>query len=227
VKTIDGVRVAFIGTVTTDTARMVDPQGIKDIDGDQLEAANRVADKISNGDLADVTALPRTRVVGVEPVRCGRHRPVGLRHPHPRGIQPHRRHRLRAHAPDIRVQRAVAPAGSCDRSSRRRSTARRSASSLQYDTDAHELVSATGSTQALAKAYPADAAVASMVAGFTAQASTIGSKPVGAITADILRGGKGGSDAESSRRWATPSPTSISGPRAPTRPTRARRRRSR
>ena len=108
VKTIDGVRVAFIGTVTTDTARMVDPQGIKDIDfGDQLEAANRVADKISNGDLADVTVLlthsgssvsNQCDAVATDPSDFGTLI---------RGASSHIDAIVSAaHAPDIRVQRA-------------------------------------------------------------------------------------------------------------------------
>ena len=197
VKTIDGVRVAFIGTVTTDTARMVDPQGIKDIDfGDQLEAANRVADKISNGDLADVTVLlthsgssvsNQCDAVATDPSDFGTLI---------RGASSHidaivSAHTHQTYACNVQVGssgklRPVIQAAEYGKALGQLS--------LQYDTDAHELVSATGSTQALAKAYPADAAVASMVAGFTAQAITIGSKPVGAITADILRGGKGGSD---------------------------------
>jgi 5'-nucleotidase len=197
VKTIDGVRVAFIGTVTTDTARMVDPQGIKDIDfGDQLEAANRVADKISNGDLADVTVLlthsgssvsNQCDAVATDPSDFGTLI---------RGASSHidaivSAHTHQTYACNVQVGssgklRPVIQAAEYGKALGQLS--------LQYDTDAHELVSATGSTQALAKAYPADAAVASMVAAFTAQASTIGSKPVGAITADILRGGKGGSD---------------------------------
>ena len=58
VKEVDGVRVAFIGTVTTQTAVMVSPTGIADIEfGDQLEAATRVADRIEEEDLADVVIL--------------------------------------------------------------------------------------------------------------------------------------------------------------------------
>ncbi|MGV9193808.1 choice-of-anchor I family protein [Microbacterium sp. MC2] len=58
VETVDGVRIAFIGTVTEATASMVSPDGIADIEfGDQLEAANRVAAQIADDDLADVTIL--------------------------------------------------------------------------------------------------------------------------------------------------------------------------
>src|SRR5690606_38221852 len=47
---VDGVRVGFIGTVTPQTASMVSPDLIEEIDfGDQLEAANRVAARLSDG----------------------------------------------------------------------------------------------------------------------------------------------------------------------------------
>ncbi|MFI8410878.1 choice-of-anchor I family protein [Paeniglutamicibacter gangotriensis] len=50
IREIDGVKVGFIGTVTESTASMVSPVGIKDIEfGDQLEAANRVAAALSDG----------------------------------------------------------------------------------------------------------------------------------------------------------------------------------
>ncbi|WP_039967874.1 metallophosphoesterase, partial [Solibacillus isronensis] len=50
IREIDGVKVGFIGTVTESTAAMVSPTGIKDIEfGDQLEAANRVAAALSDG----------------------------------------------------------------------------------------------------------------------------------------------------------------------------------
>ncbi len=51
---VDGVRVGFIGTVTEQTASMVSPAGIADIEfGDQLEAANRVAAQLHDGDPAN------------------------------------------------------------------------------------------------------------------------------------------------------------------------------
>jgi len=50
VNEVDGVRVGFIGTVTEQTASMVSPAGIADVEfGDQLEAANRVAAQLHDG----------------------------------------------------------------------------------------------------------------------------------------------------------------------------------
>lgn len=58
IEEVDGVRIGFIGTVTAQTASMVSPTLISQIEfGDQLEAANRVADELVEGDLADVIVL--------------------------------------------------------------------------------------------------------------------------------------------------------------------------
>ncbi|MBP2436660.1 bifunctional metallophosphatase/5'-nucleotidase [Microbacterium amylolyticum] len=55
-RVLDGVTIGFIGTVTPDTARMVAPSGVEAVDfGDQLEAVNRVAADIA--DEVDVTIL--------------------------------------------------------------------------------------------------------------------------------------------------------------------------
>jgi 5'-nucleotidase len=52
---IDGLRVAVIGAVTVETPTLVSPGGITDIRfGDPVEAVNRVAAELTEGDLADV-----------------------------------------------------------------------------------------------------------------------------------------------------------------------------
>ncbi|MFJ6003541.1 ExeM/NucH family extracellular endonuclease [Arthrobacter sp. NPDC092385] len=53
--TVDGVDVAVIGVVTEETATLVSPGGIANVDfGDPVEAVNRVAAEIEEQDLADV-----------------------------------------------------------------------------------------------------------------------------------------------------------------------------
>ncbi|MHA7142771.1 bifunctional metallophosphatase/5'-nucleotidase [Arthrobacter sp. Sr33] len=53
--TVDGIEVAVIGAVTQETPTLVSPGGIETIDfGDPVEAVNRVAQEIEDGDLADV-----------------------------------------------------------------------------------------------------------------------------------------------------------------------------
>jgi 5'-nucleotidase len=52
---VDGVRVAVIGAVTVETPTLVSPGGITTVDfGDPVEAVNRVAAELTEGDLADV-----------------------------------------------------------------------------------------------------------------------------------------------------------------------------
>ncbi|ALO65211.1 hypothetical protein AS189_00295 [Arthrobacter alpinus] len=53
--TVNGVKVAIIGAITQETPTLVTPSGISMLDfGDPVEAVNRVAKKITDGNLADV-----------------------------------------------------------------------------------------------------------------------------------------------------------------------------
>ena len=50
IREVAGLKVGFIGTVTESTASMVSPAGIANLDfGNQLEAANRVAERLTDG----------------------------------------------------------------------------------------------------------------------------------------------------------------------------------
>ena len=54
IREISGISVGFIGTVTEDMPSLVSPAGIADLDfGSELEAANRVAEQLSDGDEAN------------------------------------------------------------------------------------------------------------------------------------------------------------------------------
>ncbi|GAA4049243.1 bifunctional metallophosphatase/5'-nucleotidase [Agromyces indicus] len=54
VETFDKVRIGFVGAVTDELPSLVSPSGIEDITvGDPVEAANRVADQLSDGDDAN------------------------------------------------------------------------------------------------------------------------------------------------------------------------------
>lgn len=62
IREVDGLSVGFIGTVTEDVPSLVSPSGISGLDfGDEVEAANRVADQLTDGDAsngeADVIVL--------------------------------------------------------------------------------------------------------------------------------------------------------------------------
>ncbi len=54
IQKFDGVSIGFVGAVTDELPSLVSPAGIEDIDvGDPAEAANRVADQLSDGDGAN------------------------------------------------------------------------------------------------------------------------------------------------------------------------------
>ena len=55
--TVDGLTVGVIGAVTEETPALVSPGGIAGLDfGDPVDAVNRVADQLTDGD--DATARP-------------------------------------------------------------------------------------------------------------------------------------------------------------------------
>jgi 2',3'-cyclic-nucleotide 2'-phosphodiesterase (5'-nucleotidase family) len=192
IKIVDGVRVAFIGTVTTDTATMVDPAGIADLEfGDQLEAANRVADELTAGDLADVIVLlthsgaaTSNDCAALAADQAGFGNLATNASPEIDAIVSAHTHQT--YACDIAVTgtdrtRPVIQASEYGKALGQLS--------LSWDTRTDSLASATGTTFPLAGAFIPDAAIEAKVAEYVAQADVIGAEPVGTISGDILRGG--------------------------------------
>lgn len=198
VETVDGVRIAFIGTVTEQTAAMVTPTGIAGIEfGDQLEAVNRVAKKITDGDLADVIVLLahegsatascdavandttafgeliRGASASVDAIVTGHtHQKFACEVAGPAGPRP-----------VIQAHQYGTTLGKLD---------------ISVDTASKELISVEPSLVPLVAggvaAYPADPAVAQIVADAAAVAQTEGAVKVGRISDSITRGGTAGSD---------------------------------
>jgi 2',3'-cyclic-nucleotide 2'-phosphodiesterase (5'-nucleotidase family) len=194
VKTVDGVRVAFIGTVTEDTARMVDPAGIADIEfGDQREAADRVAAEITTGNLADVIVL-LTHSGSAVSGDCGAvaSDPSGFGEL-VRGASAEidaivSAHTHQTYACDVPVGGAAGDTRPVIQASEYGKAMGKL--ELAVDTETKELISIGGSTFPLQGAgYPADPEVAEIVAAAKAIADVEGAKPVGKISGDILRGG--------------------------------------
>ncbi|WP_396645499.1 choice-of-anchor I family protein [Microbacterium sp.] len=192
IEEVDGVRVAFIGTVTPDTATMVDPAGIAGIEfGDQLEAADRVADEITAGDLADVIVLlthsgaaTSNDCADVAADRAGFGALATDASPAIDAIVSAHTHQT--YACDLPIAgtdrtRPVIQASEYGKAMGRLS--------LRYDKRTDELASIEAVTFPLANAFPADAAIQAMVDGYVAEADVIGAEPVGTVSADILRGG--------------------------------------
>jgi len=194
IETVDGVRVAFIGTVTEQTAAMVSPTGIADITfGDQLEAANRVAAELSAGDLADVIVLlahdgsagSDCAALATEDTAYGE--------------------LVRGASDEIDaiVSGHTHQSYACEVDGRPVIQAHQYGTSLgaleiSVDAGTRELVSITGSVVPLVvdgqPAFDADPAVAEIVADAVEIAEAEGAVEVGAISADILRGGEAGAD---------------------------------
>jgi len=194
IEEVDGVRVAFIGTVTPDTAVMVSPDGIADIEfGDQLVAANRVAAELTAGDLADVIILlthdgaatdsceslisddtDYSKLVAgasddIDAIASGHtHQEYACMLPTPGGGE----------RPVIQALEYGKALGLLE---------------ISVNAETQELVSIEGSVVPLTDGgtplYPADPTVAAIVADAVEQAEIEGSVEIGSITADILRGG--------------------------------------
>jgi 5'-nucleotidase len=198
IEEVDGVRVAFIGTVTEDTASMVSPTGIEDIEfGDQLEAANRVAAELTESGLADVIVLlthdgsatedcatlaagdtDYARLVDgasaeIDAIVSGHtHQAYACEVPVD-GVAGTERPVIQAHQYGTTL-------GKLD---------------ISVDTQTKELVSIGASLVPLVNAddevalFPADPSVQALVDAASAEADVLGAVEVGEISADIVRGG--------------------------------------
>ncbi|WP_456283920.1 5'-nucleotidase C-terminal domain-containing protein [Microbacterium sp. JZ101] len=196
IREVDGVRVGFIGTVTSDTATLVSPAGISELDfGSQLEAANLVAAEIA--DETDVVVLLTHSGAATEDCAAIA------------GEQSEYGELIREASPEIDaiVSGHTHQLYSCDIADRPVISAHQygtTLGSLEISVDAatHELVSIAGSTVDLATQeldengeeidvpqFPADPEVQAIVDAATEEADVLGQEVVGTISADILRGG--------------------------------------
>lgn len=194
VQEVDGVRVGFIGAVTQQTATMVDPTGIADIEiGDPLEAANRVAAKLTNENLADVIVLLTHE--GSASTDCG----AVAADPTAFGDL------VRGASPEIAaiVSGHTQQQYACTVDGRPVTQTGQYGTNLgtldiSVDSRTKELVSISGGVVPLvvdgAAAFPEDPDVKALVDQAGKTADEKGAARVGSITADILRGGTAGSD---------------------------------
>ena len=198
IETVDGVRVAFIGTVTPQTAAMVTPTGIAGIEfGDQLEAVNRVAATLDAEDLADVVIL----LTHEGPATAGCDAVAGdgtVFGDLIRGASASVDAIVTGHTHQSFTCSVAGPGGERPVIQAHQYGTTLGKLDLQVDSDSKQLVSITPSLVPLvvdgAAAYPADAEVAKIVTDAVAVADTEGRVEVGRISADILRGGTAGSD---------------------------------
>ncbi|GAA4192541.1 hypothetical protein GCM10022219_12940 [Microbacterium oryzae] len=198
VREVGGVRVAFIGTITPDTATLVSPAGIADLEfGDQLEAANRVAERLTAEDAADVIVLLThsgsagedcTAMAGEQSdygdlIRGASAEIDAIVSGHTHQLY----HCEIADRPVISAHQYGTTLGALD---------------LQVDDATGELLSIEGSTVDLVTQevdengeeidvpqFAADGAVQEIVDAAAAEADVLGQEVVGRISGDILRGG--------------------------------------
>jgi len=188
IREVDGVRIGFIGTVTSDTGILVSPAGISEIEfGSQLEAADRVAKEIdkqtdvivllshSGAESTDCASIAAEQSEYGELVREASSRIDAIVSGHT--------HQL--YACEI-ADRAVIQAHQYGTTL--------GALDIVVDTknDKNKVVSVTGSTVDLVgggTVYPPDPEVQAIVDAAVAEAEVLGSVEVGRISADILRGG--------------------------------------
>ncbi|WP_082178361.1 choice-of-anchor I family protein [Arthrobacter sp. ZBG10] len=213
IREVDGVQVAFIGTVTEQTAALVSPDGIESIDfGNQTAAANRVARNLSDGDAANGEAdvivllahdgsagsdcaaiaaedttygdLVRDSSPNIDAILSGHtHQSYACSFP-VKGGAGLERPVLQAHQYGTTLDQLT----------------------IEVDPTTKDIVSLAGGLLSLTTtvgegddaqivgAFEPLATVAETVAKAAAQAEVAGAVEVGSITADILRGGTNGSD---------------------------------
>lgn len=200
VQEVGGVRVGFIGTITADTPTLVTPTGIAGLDfGDELEAVERVASQLTDGDDANGEAdvLVLLTHSGFETGVCADlvADTAGFG-AFARAVPPSvdaifTGHTHQAYACDVPVDgtdttRPVVQGHDYGQNL--------SQVVLSVDPDTHEVVSATGATLPLlsggAPVYPGtDAGVAAIVDDAVAESAVAGAVKIGKISGDILRGG--------------------------------------
>ncbi|MGK9221610.1 MULTISPECIES: choice-of-anchor I family protein [unclassified Microbacterium] len=198
VREVGGVRVAFIGTVTSDTATLVSPAGISELEfGSQLEAANRVAAEITADGAADVIVLLTHSGAASEDCTSVADE------------QSEYGELIREASPEIDaiVSGHTHQLYSCDIADRPVISAHQYGTTLgaldfQVDDATGELLSIASSTVDLVAQetdelgeeidvplFPADPEVQAIVDAAAAEADVLGQEVVGRISADILRGG--------------------------------------
>ena len=203
-----GVRIGFIGTVTEQTAGMVTPTGIADIEfGDQLEAANRVAAELVEGDLADVIVLLTHE--GSARADCAAVATDGTAYGELiRGASADidaivSGHTHQSYDCDVPVDAAAGGQPGQTRTVIQALEYGKTLGKLDItvETESKDLVSITGGLVPLVKPattnptapatalFPEDAAVKAIVDEAAAVALELGSVEVGTVTGDILRGG--------------------------------------
>ncbi|WP_156761217.1 bifunctional metallophosphatase/5'-nucleotidase [Microbacterium karelineae] len=194
IREVDGVTIGFIGTITADTETLVSPAGIEMLDfGDQVEAVNRVAAEID--DQVDVTILlthSGAEMSGDDAATCEQ---IASEQTEFGSLV-----RDASPAVDAIFSGHTHQGYPCEIDGRPVLQGNDYGSTLakldiQVDAATNELISTSGSLVPLADeegapAFPIAEDIQAVVDDAVAFAAEEGNKPVGEISADILRGGE-------------------------------------
>jgi 5'-nucleotidase len=199
--TVDGVDVAVIGVVTEETATLVSPGGIANVDfGDPVEAVNRVAEEIEDQGLADVIVAEYHEGAGdgvVEGATLEQEIAAGgsfariVTETTPLVDAIFTGHTHKQYAWDAPVPgapgetRPILQTGSYGEFIGQITLTVDTATGDVESYTARNVARTTDADAALVGAFPRVAEVKSIVDAAIAQASVIGSQPVGSVTRDI------------------------------------------
>ncbi|ARC58118.1 Endonuclease YhcR [Frondihabitans sp. 762G35] len=192
VKTVDGVKVGFIGAVTEHMPELVSPSGIQGLDfRSVVDSVNTVADDLTDGDAsngeADVLVLlVHEGAASGDLTDSTDDSDFGTI---AKNVSPKVEAILSAHTHQKYAHSIVPTGGTTPRPVIQTGSYGENFShlSLQIDPVTHELITATGEVKPLYRAFAPDPAVATIVTDAEAVAKVKGSVSVGTITGDFDR----------------------------------------
>ncbi|GAA3223911.1 ExeM/NucH family extracellular endonuclease [Oerskovia jenensis] len=209
---VDGVKVGVIGAVTEETPTLVTPSGVADLDfGDPVEAVNRVAAQLRDGDAANgeadlLVALYHEGASAGTPDGSTLEQELAHQGAFEQIVNDtdarvsaiftghtHKQYAWEAPIPGTDRTRPVLQTGSYGENIGHVSLTFDTATDLVTDYSVENVKRTTTPAAELVATYPRVAEVKTIVDAALAQAEVIGAQPVGSVTADITTAYLGGS----------------------------------
>lgn len=209
---VDGVKVGVIGAVTEETPTLVTPSGVADLDfGDPVEAVNRVAAQLRDGDAANgeadlLVALYHEGASAGTPDGSTLEQELAHQGAFEQIVNDtdarvsaiftghtHKQYAWEAPIPGTDRTRPVLQTGSYGENVGHVSLTFDTATDLVTDYSVENVKRTTTPAGELVATYPRVAQVKTIVDAALAQAEVIGAQPVGSVTADITTAYLGGS----------------------------------
>ncbi|MDF2847699.1 MAG: ExeM/NucH family extracellular endonuclease [Oerskovia sp.] len=223
---VDGVKVGVIGAVTEETPTLVTPSGIADLSfGDPVEAVNRVAAQLRDGDPANgeadlLVALYHEGASAGTPDGSTLEQELAHQGAFEQIVNDtdarvsaiftghtHKQYAWEAPIPGTDRTRPVLQTGSYGENIGHVSLTFDTATDLVTDYSVANVKRTTTPAPELVAAYPRVAEVKTIVDAALAQAEVIGAQPVGSVTADITTAFLGGSYVDGTYKGSGPLPS--------------------